>query len=102
MVEGDATGEDDQGQDSICRQVMDQRDDDKSGIGKANERDVKEQVLPDDWDMEKKGDKNRKYLRRRKTIWKKKRLERNPRTSLKKTLKHQKRKEVRSQKTQKR
>jgi hypothetical protein len=37
MVEGDATGDDDQGQDSICRQVMDQRDDDSSSMSDAPE-----------------------------------------------------------------
>ena len=42
IVEGDATGEDDQGQASIFRHVMDQRDDDKSAIDKADEKDVKD------------------------------------------------------------
>eukprot|EP00092_Neocalanus_flemingeri_P022654 GFUD01024574.1.p1 GENE.GFUD01024574.1~~GFUD01024574.1.p1 ORF type:complete len:2240 (+),score=854.36 GFUD01024574.1:478-6720(+) len=60
IVEGDATGEDDQGQASIFRHVMDQRDDDKSAIDKANEKDVKEQVLPDNWDMEKQEEKDNK------------------------------------------
>jgi len=60
IVEGDATGEDDQGQASIYRHVMDQRDDDKSAIDKADEKDVKEQVLPDDWDMEKNEEKQQK------------------------------------------
>jgi hypothetical protein len=41
-VEGDATGEDDQGQASIFRHVMDQRDDDTSAIDKADEKDVKD------------------------------------------------------------
>jgi hypothetical protein len=52
LVEGNATGEDDQGQVSTFRQVMDQRDDKKNAIDKANEKDVKEQVWIDDWDME--------------------------------------------------
>jgi hypothetical protein len=41
IVEGDATGEDDQGQASIVRHVMDQRNDDKSAIDKTDEKDVK-------------------------------------------------------------
>ena len=60
IVEGDATGEDDQGQANIFRQMMDQKDDDKSAIDKAGEKDVKEQVLPDDWDMEKKEENEQK------------------------------------------
>merc|ERR1712106_1134150 len=57
IVEGDATGKDNQGQASIFQHVMDQRDEDKSAIDKADDKEVKEQVLPDDWDMEKKEDK---------------------------------------------
>jgi hypothetical protein len=41
-VEGNATEEDDQGQVTTFRQLMDQRDDEKNAIGKNNERDVKE------------------------------------------------------------
>jgi hypothetical protein len=40
-VEGDATGEDDQGQASIFRHVRDQRDDEKRAIDRAEEEDVK-------------------------------------------------------------
>merc|ERR1712106_438264 len=58
--EADATGEDNRGQASIFRHVMDQRDDDKSAIDKADEKDVKEQVLPDNWDMEKEKEKEQK------------------------------------------
>ena len=52
IVEGDTTGEDNRGLASIFKHAMDQRDDDKSAIDKADEKDVKEQVLPDNWDME--------------------------------------------------
>merc|ERR1719320_723869 len=52
IVEGEATGKDNQGQASIYQHVMDHRDDDKSATDKADEKDIKEQVLPDDWDME--------------------------------------------------
>jgi hypothetical protein len=47
-VEGNATGEGDQGQVSTFRQVMDQGDDENNAFDKADERDVKEQDLPDD------------------------------------------------------
>ena len=41
IVEGDATGEDDQGQASIFRHARDQGDDEKRAIDKADEEDVK-------------------------------------------------------------
>ena len=41
------------GQDIIFRHLMDQNDDIKSVIDKSDEIDVKERVMPDNWDMEK-------------------------------------------------
>ena len=41
IVEGDVTGEDDQGQANIFRHVRDQRDDEKRAIEKADEEDGK-------------------------------------------------------------
>merc|ERR1719382_451228 len=65
IVEGEATGKDNQGQASIYQHVMDQRDDDKSAIDKADEKDIKEQVLPDDWDMEQNEDKDKKVAQKK-------------------------------------
>ena len=42
---------------------MDQRDDDKSAIDKVDEKDDKEQVLLDDWDMAKKEENEQKVSR---------------------------------------
>jgi hypothetical protein len=60
IIKGDDTGEDDQGQTSILRHVMDQKYDDESAIDKADGKDAKEQVLPDHWDMEKKEENEQK------------------------------------------
>jgi hypothetical protein len=60
IVEGDVTGEDEQVQASILRHVMDQEDNDKSTTDKTGEKDVKEQVLPDDWDVDMKEENEQK------------------------------------------
>jgi len=65
IVEGEATGKDNQGQASIYQHVMDHRDDDKSATDKADEKDIKEQVLPDDWDMEQNEDKDQKVAEKK-------------------------------------
>merc|ERR1719320_922364 len=65
IVKGEATGKDNQGQASIYQHVMDHRDDDKSATDKADEKDIKEQVLPDDWDMEQNEDKDQKVAEKK-------------------------------------
>merc|ERR1711915_480249 len=53
IVDGDATGQDNQGIASIYRHVMDQRADDRNALDKDDDKEVKEQILPTDWDTKK-------------------------------------------------
>ena len=49
IVEGSATGEESNGEASVFRHMMDKREEDRSALDKAEQEQVKEQVLPDDW-----------------------------------------------------
>ena len=42
---------------NLFRHVIEAKENDKSAVDKADEKEVKEQILPDDWDMEDKEDK---------------------------------------------
>merc|ERR1712240_446320 len=54
VVEGSATGEEGKQSASVFRHVMDEKEEDKSALDKMKDQeDVKEQVLPKDWDMKK-------------------------------------------------
>merc|ERR1719507_967579 len=54
VVEGSATGEEGKGSASVFRHVMDEKEEDRSALDKLKEdEEVKEQVLPQDWDMKK-------------------------------------------------
>jgi hypothetical protein len=59
-VDGDGTRENDQGQASIAKRVTDQRNDDKSTIDRADQKDVKERGLSADWDMKNKEENEQK------------------------------------------
>merc|ERR1719150_879158 len=54
VVEGSAIGEEGKGSASVFRHVMDEKEEDRSALDKLKEQEeVKEQVLPQDWDMKK-------------------------------------------------
>merc|ERR1712130_1051197 len=54
VVEGSATGEEGKGSASVFRHVMDEKEEDRSALDKLKEdEEVKEQVLPQDWDTKK-------------------------------------------------
>ena len=49
IVEGSATGEESKGEASVFRRVIDKREEDKNALDKAEQEQVKDQVLPKDW-----------------------------------------------------
>ena len=49
IVEGSATGEESKGEASVFRRVMDKREEDKNALDKAEQEQVKDEVLPKDW-----------------------------------------------------
>merc|ERR1711872_753704 len=66
LVEGSATGEEGKQSASVFRHVMDEKEEDKSALDKMkNQEDVKEQVLPKDWDMKKPEQKEEKVAQKK-------------------------------------
>ena len=49
IVEGSATGEESKGEASVFRRVIDKREEDKNALDKAEQEQVKDEVLPKDW-----------------------------------------------------
>jgi len=66
VVEGSATGEEGKQSASVFRHVMDEKEEDKSALDKMKDQeDVKEQVLPKDWDMKKPEEKEEKVAQKK-------------------------------------
>merc|ERR1719370_2852336 len=66
VVEGSATGEEGKQSESVFRHVMDEKEEDKSALDKMKDQeDVKEQVLPKDWDMKKPEEKEEKVAQKK-------------------------------------
>ena len=49
IVEGSATGEESKGEASVIRRVIDKREEDKNALDKAEQEQVKDEVLTKDW-----------------------------------------------------
>merc|ERR1719270_970044 len=66
VVEGSATEEEGKQSASVFRHVMDEKEEDKSALDKMKDQeDVKEQVLPKDWDTNKPEEKEEKVARKK-------------------------------------
>merc|ERR1719397_1198738 len=65
VVEGSATGEQGKGSASVFRHVMDEKEEDRSALDKLREEEeVKEQVLSQDWDMNKPEERDEKVAKK--------------------------------------
>merc|ERR1719285_1247106 len=65
VVEGSATGEEGRASASVFRHVMDEKEEDRSALDKLREEEeVKEQVLPQDWDMKKPEERDEKVAKK--------------------------------------
>ena len=59
IIDGQATEETNQGEANLFQHVENEKETDRSAIDKANEKEVKEQVLPDNFEMEEKEEKDK-------------------------------------------